>query len=392
MVTGTGNEQVGRHIMSAKLARLEIIHFRYALPTPVPTAMGPLRHRPALLLRLEDSEGFFGWGEIWCNFPPDGDLHRARLALNVLGAALSGLEVATDKPFEAIRRRLRRLVLQAGEPGPVAQISAGLDIALCDLRARRVGQPLAVWLGGHVRPVPAYASGISPDHSAEQIERMRRLGYFRFKQRIGFGPDDGLGAAEETASALAADEKLMVDANQAWDLETARRQCRRLAPLDLLWIEEPLPADAPLEDWVTLAQEMPMPIAAGENIASDEAFEQAVGATALRYLQPDICKWGGLSGGAVVARAAEAAGITYCPHFLGGGVGLIASAHLLSAIGGQGLLEVDGSENPLLEALCWRDLSLTDGMFALPKGMGLGYDPDMGAVADLLTSHEEVRL
>ena len=135
-----------------------------------------------------------------------------------------------------------------------------------------------------------------------------------------------------------------------------------------------------------------MPIAAGENIASDEAFEQAVGAAALRYLQPDICKWGGLSGGAVVARAAEAAGITYCPHFLGGGVGLIASAHLLSAIGGQGLLEVDGSENPLLEALCWRDLSLTDGMFALPKGMGLGYDPDMGAVADLLTSHEEVRL
>ena len=378
--------------MSPTLARLEILHFRYALPVPVLTAMGYLRHRPALLLRLEDSEGAYGWGEVWCNFPPDGDLHRARLAFNVLGAALVGLDMTVDNPFELVRRRLHRLVLQAGEPGPVAQVSAGIDIALCDLRARRDGQPLAVWLGGKVRPVPAYASGISPDRAIEQIERMRRLGYLQFKQRIGFGPDDGLSAAEETASALHPVERLMVDANQAWTLETARRQCQRLAPLDLVWMEEPLPTDAPIEDWIMLAHDAPMPIAAGENIASFAGFEQAVTAGALKYLQPDICKWGGLSRGAAVARAAEAAGLTYCPHFLGGGVGLVASAHLLAAVGDEGLLEVDGSENPLLEVLSGRGLSLSDGMFELPDGAGLGYDPDTGAVADLLTSHEEVRL
>jgi len=221
---------------------------------------------------------------------------------------------------------------------------------------------------------------------------MRRLGYHRFKQRIGFGPDDGLGAAEETAAALAPDETLMLDANQAWDLETASRRCTRLAPLGLVWMEEPLPADAAPTDWRQLAADAPMPLAAGENLSTAGAFDDAVSSQTLGFLQPDICKWGGLSGGLTVARAAEAAGVTYCPHFLGGGVGLIASAHLLSAIGGAGLLEVDGSENPLLEVLSGRGLALEDGMFPLPEGPGLGYTPDIGAVDDLAAAKVEVRL
>ena len=378
--------------MSVALARLEILHFRYTLPHPVPTAMGPLRHRPALLLRLEDDEGAEGWGEIWCNFPPDGDLHRARLAANVLGAALQGVDTGTSGLFDLVRSRLHRLVLQAGEPGPVAQVAAGIDIAHGDLRARRAGLSLAELLGGTARKVLAYASGISPDRGAEQINRMRRLGYRQFKQRIGFGPDDGLGSAEETASALASDEKLMLDANQAWDLESACRQCARLAPLDLVWMEEPLPADTALAGWRRLAKDAPMPLAAGENLGNATDFDDAVSSRALGFIQPDICKWGGLTGGLAVARVAEAAGATYCPHFLGGGVGLIASAHLLSAVGGAGLLEVDGSENPLLEVLSGQGLALEDGMFPLPEGPGLGYTPDTGAVDDLAASRKEVRL
>lgn len=378
--------------MTVALARIEILHFRHAMPRPVPTAMGPLRHRPALLLRLEDADGALGWGEIWCNFPPDGDLHRARLAANVLGAALEGVDTATPDPFGHVGARLHRLVLQAGEPGPVAQIAAGIDIALGDLKARRAKLPLAAWLGGMARPVPAYASGISPDRSAEQIDRMRALGYRRFKQRIGFGPDDGLGAAEETAQALAPGEDLMLDANQAWGLDAARRHCARLAPLGLVWMEEPLPADAPPEDWQALAADAAMPLAAGENLASRAAFDGVIADRALSVLQPDICKWGGLSGGLAVAGAAEAAGLTFCPHFLGGGVGLVASAHLLAAVGGAGLLEVDGSENPLLEVLSGGGLALQGGRFPLPDGPGLGYVPDAGAVAELLVSHQELRL
>ena len=377
--------------MAPPLARLEVLHFRHPLARPIPSVMGPLRNRPALLLRIEDAEGAFGWGEIWCNFPPDGDLHRARLAANVLGGALAGMDADTTDPFDRMRARLHRLALQSGEPGPVSQVAAGADIALHDLRARRAGKPLGAMLGGTVGPVPAYASGISPASWEAQIGRMRSLGYRRFKLRVGFGADDSLDVAERVAGSLAPDETLMLDANQAWDLATALGYLARLERVAPFWLEEPLAVDAAAEDWATLGRAAGIPLAGGENMASQEEFDAANQSGALRFLQPDVCKWGGVSGVLAVARAAESADITYCPHFLGGGIGLLASAHLLCAVGGGGLLEVDSSENPLL-AMFSGGLALDDGVFTLPPGPGLGPEPDIHAAADLLVSRVELLL
>ena len=377
--------------MSAALTRATIHHFRHELPVPIPTVMGPMTARPALLVRIEDAEGAHGWGEIWCNFPPDGDFHRARLASRLLPAALAGMTADTPDPFEQIMRRLHRLIIQCGEPGPVAQIACAADIALHDMRARRAGLSLAEALGGRAAAVPAYASGISPDKAMEQVERMRALGYRSFKQRIGFGPDDGIGAAEETGRSLGPGEKLMLDANQAWDLDTALRQSERLGKLDLVWLEEPMAADAPEEDWLALARSAPMPLAGGENLTG-AALERSVTLGALGVIQPDICKWGGLSTTLRIARAAVAGGVVYCPHFLGGGLGLAASAHLLSAVGGDGLLEVDSSENPFIAVFSGQGLALEDGFFPISGGPGLGFDPDVEALGDLLAQRLEVAL
>lgn len=377
--------------MPSPLCRATIHHFRHALPNPIATTMGPMTHRPALLLRLEDAEGAHGWGEIWCNFPPDGDYHRARLANRILPAALAGMSAETPDVFAQILLRLHRLIIQSGEPGPVAQIASGVDIALHDLRARRAGISLSEMLGGTVPAVPAYASGISPDKAPEQIERMRTMGYRQFKQRIGFGPDDGIGVAEETGQSLQDGETLMLDANQAWDLDTALRQSKRLANLDLIWLEEPLPADAPDADWQTLARAASMPLAGGENLTGN-AFERAITLGALQVIQPDICKWGGLSQTMKVARAAIASGRRYCPHFLGGGVGLAASAHLLAAVGGDGTLEVDSSENPFIPVFSGGGLALEDGMFPISTGPGLGFDPCVEALKESLTARVEITL
>ncbi len=377
--------------MAADLSHATIYHFRHALPEPVPTVMGPMTHRPALLLRLEDSEGAHGWGEIWCNFPPDGDLHRARLARRILPASLAGMTADTPDAFGEIMRRMHRLILQCGEPGPVAQIASGADIALLDLRARRAGVSLSNMLGGSARSVPAYASGISPDKAPEQIERMRAFGYRSFKQRIGFGADDGIAAAMATKQSLSSGETLMLDANQAWDLETALRQSRRLEDLDLAWLEEPLCADAPDEAWQSLAHAASMPLAGGENLTG-AALERSIELGALGVIQPDICKWGGLSTTLRIARATRSADRRYCPHFLGAGLGLAASAHLLAAVGGDGLLEVDSSENPFVPVFSGRGLALENGAFPIGTEPGLGFDPDVGAFSDLLSTQEEVAL
>lgn len=379
--------------MVARLARAEIFHYRHWLARPIPSTMGPFSCRPAILLRLEDADGAAGWGEIWCNFPPDGDLHRSRLAANVLPAALARLEVtAGNGPFAQTAARLHRIALQAGEIGPVAQIAAGVDIAVHDLAARRAGQPLARHLGGEHLAVPAYASGLSPDRFEGQIARMRAMGYAHFKQRVGFGRDDSLPEAEAAAAGLSPSERMMLDANQAWDLATAVARAERLEQIDPLFLEEPLPADAPVTDWQALAAATEIQLAAGENLRRREEFATAIDGGALGVLQPDACKWGGISGCLAVARAGHKQGIAYFPHYLGGGVGLMASAHLLAAAGGGGMLEVDSSENPLLEHFSAAGLNLLDGLFPLPDGPGLGYEPDVDGASDLLHAHHDIAI
>ena len=94
-------------------------------------------------------------------------------------------------------------------------------------------------------------------------------------------------------------------------------------------------------------------------------------------IQPDIAKWGGISAVAPIARDIRAAGKMFCPHYLGGGIGLLASAHLLAAIGGDGLLEVDCNENPLRDDFCGAVAQVVDGTIKLTEDPGLGISPDL---------------
>ncbi|RYY85678.1 MAG: mandelate racemase/muconate lactonizing enzyme family protein, partial [Comamonadaceae bacterium] len=97
----------------------------------------------------------------------------------------------------------------------------------------------------------------------------------------------------------------------------------------------------------------------------------------LGYVQPDVGKWGGISGCRDVALAAAAlgpGGPVFCPHWLAGGVGLAASLHLRAAMGDGGFAEIDANPNPLRDAL-WR-IPVVDGHIHLPQTPGIGVEPD----------------
>jgi L-alanine-DL-glutamate epimerase-like enolase superfamily enzyme len=132
-----------------------------------------------------------------------------------------------------------------------------------------------------------------------------------------------------------------------------------------------------VEDWQRLAQASPIPLAAGENLRGDAAFDAAIASGALAFIQPDLAKWGGITACLPLARRINAAGLCYCPHFLGGGIGLMASAHLLAAAGGDGLLEIDSNANPLREGLAAPFPALEDGRFVLSEEPGLGVAPSV---------------
>lgn len=373
-----------------RLRRLELDVYRAPIERPVRTAFGRMTDRPAVTVRVEDETGATGWGEIWCNFPACGAEHRARLAATVLAPRLLGRGFASPAAaFETLTAETRILALQTREHGPLDQAIAGIDLALWDLIARRAGLPLWRLLGGsgNTAAVPAYASGINPESAVEVINAARASGFAAFKVKIGFDREEDRRAVGAVAEALAPGEQFMVDANQGWTLALARQQLPMLAEAGASWLEEPLPVDSPAADWAALARESRIPLAGGENLTSDEAFVAAVEAGHLQVLQPDICKWGGISRCVPIAHYALDAGRRYCPHYLGGGIGLLGSAHVLAAVGGDGMLEVDVNPNPLRQQLAGPTGAVHGGRMTLPAEPGLGIDPPLEPLRPWRTLH-----
>ena len=309
--------------------------------------------RPAVFVRVEDEDGHVGWGEVWANFPSTGAEHRARLVNEVLAPAITGF--AASHPldvFEALTQATSVLALQSGEPGPFAQAIAGIDLAVWDLYARRRNLPLWKLLGGNGSRIPVYASGINPTGSRQMAEAALSRGHRALKLKVGFD----LAADRANLASLrqlVGDGMLAADANQAWSTAQALEIAPHLGEFGLAWLEEPIRADRPWEEWQTLRKAASTCRSRPEKTSrAAPASAQALGGDVLRVVQPDIAKWGGLSVCSDIARDILRSGKMFCPHYLGGGIGLLASAHLLAGVGGDGLLEVDSNDNPLRDLFC----------------------------------------
>ena len=360
--------------------------YRFPLSTPVVTSFGRMLNRPAVFVQVEDKDGVTGWGEVWSNFPAVGAEHRVRIVNEILAPLVENASIAhPGEIFERLSARMDVLALQSGEPGPFAQSIAGLDLALWDLFARRQRQPLWKLLGGASPRIGVYASGINPTGSVAMAEAALRRGHRALKLKIGFDAAqdrDNLAALR----ALGGYDSLAADANQAWDFDEALKRAAGYGEFNLAWLEEPIRADRPREEWIRLAKSIPMPLAAGENVASRDGFAQLLSEGAVKVVQPDMAKWGGFSECVAIGRNIRQAGRRFCPHYLGGGVGLLASAHLLAAVGGDGLLEIDSNDNPLRDRFCGPVAKVTDGTITLGDEPGLGLTPDISSIADLRTA------
>ena len=367
-----------------RIARLAAHVFRWPVETPVRTSFGVMHDRPMVLVEAEDEKGLKGWGEVWCNFPAVGAEHRARLVESVFAPLVTGHHDATPAAaFERLTRATEVLAIQAGEAGPIAQCIAGIDIALWDLAARRAREPLWRLLGGGSPVVKVYASGINPDAPERTVIAKAAEGFTAFKLKIGFGEERDLANLEAMTAALPPHGVLMADANQAWTLEEARALVPKLERFDLQWLEEPLRADSAYPEWQSLVAASRVPLAAGENIAGFPAFKAALDARVFAVVQPDMAKWGGFSGCLPVAQRILASGTRFCPHYLGGGIGLLASAHLLAAMGGGGMLEVDANRNPLRTETSGPLRTVRMGTAQLNQEPGLGTVPNLAELAKL---------
>jgi L-alanine-DL-glutamate epimerase-like enolase superfamily enzyme len=369
------------------LVKAQAIVYRAPIAEPVQTSFGLMHNRPALVVRLEDRDGNLAWGEIWCNFPTVGAEHRARLFEALVAPLLLSKTWASPQDvFSTLTKDLHILSLQSGEPGPIAQVIAGVDMALWDLIGKKLQQPLWQIFNGSPT-VQVYASGINPLHPEKMAQQKWHEGYRAFKLKIGFGAKRDLDNLANLRATLGADIPIMVDANQAWSPQEAIEQIRQLAKYQPFWIEEPIAADSPLRAWQELAAHSPLPLAAGENMRGMLEFTNAIESTAFAVLQPDMGKWGGFSAGVPLGQAIVNSKNMFCPHWLGGGIGLIASMHLKASANTFGFVEVDANPNPLRELLAPQLPKIVQGNITLNAFPGLGITPALDALKEFQVPH-----
>ena len=112
LLTSLGNMNFKRNI---KLCALKAFPLRAQGGISPNMALGKMPTRPALLLRLEDTFGCFGWGEIWANFPPRANIHKAILE-DVIASEICGMTYVDPREvIEMLRKKLSVYFLHIGQ-------------------------------------------------------------------------------------------------------------------------------------------------------------------------------------------------------------------------------------------------------------------------------------
>ncbi|MER7166055.1 mandelate racemase/muconate lactonizing enzyme family protein [Micromonospora sp. NPDC000207] len=340
-------------------------------------SFAPLTHRVMILVEVELADGSVGVGETWANYPSWAWRERVATIREGVAPLLVGRRFTdTAEAHRTLLRRLRPLGRQWGAPGPIHQAVSGVDLALWDLAARHAGVGLTRLLADHPEPpaeVPVYGSSLGPTGVAETAERCADLGLTAVKVKVGFGTDTDLANLRTARRVLGDDAQLFADANQAWSLDEALEVTPALAELGVAWLEEPLAGDRP-DELAELARRTGMPLATGENLYGAAAFTPYLRQDAVRIVQPDLSKVGGITEFLAVRSAAAATGHTVNPHLYNGAVATAATVCAAAASRATRLVEWDIRSNPLRAAA---DALLTDhGTVRVPDRPGLGIDLD----------------
>jgi L-alanine-DL-glutamate epimerase-like enolase superfamily enzyme len=365
-------------------------------------------NQDTIVVEIETDEGVTGIGET------DLNAWIARACIEApgthtmdrgLGAMLIGMEATEpERCWEALYVG----TAMTGRRGALIHALGAVDMALWDIAGKAAGVP--VWrLLGEARPegrlVP-YASLLPnagadweafADTLASQAIEASQRGFRAAKlELLTRGPyrHSGLDVPDDklveviaaVRRAAGPDFAIMVDVAYAWqDWREALPVIETWSEHDVFFIETPLWSDD-LDGYAELAKRSPIPVAAGEWLATRFEFEAYTRLGALDVLQPDVGRVGGLTEARRVADLAAAHGLKVVPHGWKTGITVAATAHLAAVTPQLPFFEFvppEVAESRLRRELVRDELSLdADGTLALPQRPGLGIELDERALAE----------
>ncbi|CAG8973897.1 hypothetical protein HYALB_00003675 [Hymenoscyphus albidus] len=342
-----------------------------------------------LFVKIVDEAGNVGWGEASL----EGHTQAVEGCLDSHIERYVGLNADTDEfesDIEHIWQTTWRLGFYRGGPVFMSALS-GIDIALWDLKARRLGVPIYELLGGKVRDklkVYAWIGGDRPSDIAAQAQARKDQGFTAVKMNgtEDLGWLDSPSALDSCVERVKAVKALGMDAGVDFHGRVHKPMAKQLAkllePHRPLFIEEPLLSEH-IEGIKAISQMTSTPIALGERLHSRWDVRPFLESGAVDILQADISHCGGISEMKRITAMAEAYDVAMAPHCPLGPIALAANVQVMAAtanfaiqemslgihynVGGQDLTSY--THNPEV----WK---VTGGYIDLMKGPGLGIEVD----------------
>lgn len=356
-----------------------------------------------IVVEVSTDEGIVGIGET------DLNAWVARACIeaprtHTMDSGLAATIVGLD-PLDpvAVWQELYVGTAMTGRRGAVVHALGALDMALWDICGKAAGKPTWQLLGEAARDhLTPYASLLPHARDLDSFQQAlvdqatwaRDLGFPAAKlELLWTGPYASTGLDEPdtrmvetiaaTRKAVGPDFAIMVDVGYAWDSAShALEIIESWAEYDVFFVETPLWADD-LEGYADLAARSPVPVAAGEWLATRFEFLDLMDRGGVQVVQPDVGRVGGLTEARRVCELAAERGRAVVPHGWKTGITVAATAHLAAVTGHMPFFEFvpqQVAESALRRELVRDELELVDGVLPLPQRPGLGIELDREAL------------
>jgi O-succinylbenzoate synthase len=366
-----------------KISSVELHRIRMPLVSAFRTSFGTATEREALLVQVTTGEAV-GWGECVAMLEPLYSYEDLETATHVLRSQLVPRVLAVGEGITAARVA-RAVEKVKGHP----MAKAALELAVLDAELRAAGRSLGDHLGAVEDRVPAGVSvGImdSVPRLLDAVADYLEQGYVRIKLKIEPGWDlEPVRAVRERFGDIA----LQVDANTSYVLGDARHLAR-LDPFDLLLVEQPLPEDD-LRGHAELARLIRTPVCLDESITSARSAADAIALGACSVINVKAGRVGGYLEAVRVHDVARAHGIpVWCGGMLETGLGRAANVALAALPGFTLPGDTSASDRFYRQDVIAAPFVLEEGHVRVPKGPGLGVEPDPDVLAGLTVSVERL--
>lgn len=341
----------------------------------------------ALIVKVHTDEGITGIGEV-----DSGPLAARGVILGPYSHTIcSGLRhlLIGEDPFETeyLWHKMYRSNMYTGRAGVSVHAISGIDIALWDIKGKKLGLPVWKLLGGGFRKqIRCYASVLfdSPSKTYEIARRLRDQGFDAVK--FGWGPMGESPAMDvslvaEARRGLGPDADLLVDAGLPWDAKTALQRAHAFSAYNIFWLEEPLSADD-YEGYRRLSEASTVRIAAGEEEDSRKSFKRLIVDGQVDVVQVDLTRCGGFTEAMKIATLAADHGRPVANHGFTTYINVAAALHWLCAVPNALIAEYVAQEDTnLRNFVTHQKIIRKDGFLEIPQCPGLGIELNEEGIA-----------